>query len=301
MALPEENDILFAHKALSIMAGLSDAAKRVAGAIIDHFNKRTGQCDPSIERLATLLGIDRATVIRATEKLHELGFIEKTSHGGKAHRAAYLPNWDMFRAIVEDWDARMKSGKASETSELRRDASKAAADVTACDAESRNVTRDSRDKQSGNVATLRRSRSQDCDVKGRSAATQTHLSNQSKEPVLPEQVETQGSKPAPRSADRSANRLLRGNKPQAQRSILLPITGGKSPDHAQAQRAAAERRWYAQLHQMGESSEASILDWLTAETSEAATAAEMRRRGAGIEFVLDAMMHQRSKQDVFAQ
>lgn len=86
MAILEENDILFAHKALNVMAGLTEATRRVAGAIIDHFNKRTGQCDPSIERLATLLGIDRATVIRATDKLHELGFIEKTSHGGKAHR-----------------------------------------------------------------------------------------------------------------------------------------------------------------------------------------------------------------------
>ncbi|MEW9617174.1 helix-turn-helix domain-containing protein [Shinella sp. S4-D37] len=110
MAILEENDILFAHKALNVMAGLTEATKRVAAAIIDHFNKRTGQCDPSIERLATLLGIDRATVIRATEKLHELGYVEKMSHGGKAHRASYLPNWDGFRAIVEDWDARMKTG-----------------------------------------------------------------------------------------------------------------------------------------------------------------------------------------------
>ena len=57
MAILEENDVLFAHKALTLMAGLSDATKRVAGAIIDHFNKRTGQCDPSIERLATLLSL----------------------------------------------------------------------------------------------------------------------------------------------------------------------------------------------------------------------------------------------------
>ncbi len=55
MAILQENDILFAHKALNIMSGLTEATRRVAGAIIDHFNKQTGQCDPSIERLATLL------------------------------------------------------------------------------------------------------------------------------------------------------------------------------------------------------------------------------------------------------
>lgn len=91
MALLGGNDILFAHKALTLMSGLTDATKRVAGAIIDHFNKKTGQCDPGIDRLSTMLGINRATVIRATETLDELGLIQKASHGGKSHRASYRP------------------------------------------------------------------------------------------------------------------------------------------------------------------------------------------------------------------
>ena len=56
-----------------------------------------------------------ARFIRATEKLHELSFIEKMSLGRKAYRATYLPNWDCFHAIVQDFNARMKSGDAPAT------------------------------------------------------------------------------------------------------------------------------------------------------------------------------------------
>ncbi|WP_420413080.1 helix-turn-helix domain-containing protein [Roseibium sp.] len=110
MPLLKQNDILFAHKALGLMPDLSAATRRVAAAIIDHFNKRTGQCDPSIGRLMKLLKISRAAVIRATNELDGLGLIEKKSHGGKSHRTAYLPNWPLFRAFVGDWDAGMKAG-----------------------------------------------------------------------------------------------------------------------------------------------------------------------------------------------
>lgn len=275
MAILEENDILFAHKALNVMAGLTEATKRVAGAIIDHFNKRTGQCDPSIERLATLLGIDRATVIRATEKLHGLGFIEKISHGGKAHRAAYLPNWERFRSIVQDWDARMKTGDAPSTP---------------C-----RSTGTPADTPAPNVASVRRSRSQGCDVKGRSAATQTLRSNPSNKPIERERVETQALKPQQQRPPKGQNGLWRGSKPEAQRSMLLPITGGRSPSHADAARAAAERRWYAQLHALGLKAEADVLEWMTWDRQEATTQAEMQRKGGGLAFIMAGMQNERMR------
>jgi predicted transcriptional regulator len=271
MAILEENDILFAHKALNVLAGVTEATKRVAGAIIDHFNKRTGQCDPSIERLATLLGIDRATVLRATDKLHELGFIEKASHGGKAHRARYLPNWERFRTIVEDWDTRMKSGEAP--SALNRPAETTAP----------------------KVATVRRLRSQDCDVKRRRDATQTLRSNPSKEPIETERVETRGQEPVSKRPLRPLRGLWRGNKPLAQQSMLLPIIGGRSPSHADAARAAAERRWYAQVHALGVQAETDVLEWMTRERQEATTQAEMRRQGGGLDFIVAAMRNERTE------
>jgi predicted transcriptional regulator len=271
MAILEENDILFAHKAMNVLAGVTEATKRVAGAIIDHFNKSTGQCDPSIERLARMLGIDRATVLRATDKLHELGFIEKTSHGGNAHRARYLPNWERFRAIVEDWDMRMKSGSAPGT--LNRPAETCAP----------------------KVASVRRSRSQDCDVKRRRDATQTLRSNPSKEPIETERVETRGQEPVSKCPQRPLRGLWRGNKPQAQRSMLLPIIGGRSPSHADAARAAAERRWYAQVHALGVQAETDVLEWMTRERQEATTQAEMRRQGGGLDFIVAAMRNERTE------
>ncbi|MDX3976562.1 helix-turn-helix domain-containing protein [Shinella sp.] len=109
MAVLNRNDVLFAHKAINILPGLTEATRRVAGAIVDHFNKQDGRCFPSIDRLAWLLGIDRATVIRATDKLHRQGYVRKVSHGGQAHCARYFPNWNTFREKVAEWDARMKS------------------------------------------------------------------------------------------------------------------------------------------------------------------------------------------------
>ena len=262
MAILEENDVLFAYKALTLMAGLSDATKRVAGAILDHFNKRTGQCDPSIERLAKMLKIDRATVIRATEKLHDAGLIEKVSHGGKSHRAAYLPNWGRFRALVTDWDERRKTGAApgehAETSVPK-------------------------------VAAVRRSQSQDCDVKGRRDATQTHIINPSKEPIEPEPVETRRQEPPSQRSQQPLQGLGKGSKPQAQRSFMWGITGGNGASHADAAKAAAERRWYAQLHGLGEKAEAEALDWMTPDRQEAATLAEMTRRGGGLAFIMREM------------
>ena len=264
MAVLEENDILFAHKAFNIVSGLTEATRRVAGAIIDHFNKRTGQCDPSIERLATLLGIDRATVIRATEKLHELGLIQKDSHGGKAHRASYLPNWDHFRFIVAEWDASMKTGRRPSKSN------------------------DHNKPADANVASLQRSQSQGCDVKGRTAATQTLRSNPSNKPIEENTRQRQKQEPSLSRPAQPLHGLWKGNKPTGQRSMLLPLNGGRSLSHAEAARAAAERHWYGDVHRLGLAAEAEIIDWMTPERQEATTLAEMKRKGGGLEFILSA-------------
>lgn len=267
MAILDENDVLFAHKALNVMAGLSDATRRVAGAIIDHFNKRTGQCDPSIERLATLLGTDEKTVRRATAVLDEKNLITKTSHGGKAHRASYVPNWEMFRAVVTDWDARMKTGRAP---------SKDTASIAP-------------KPETGNRAILSGSTGQDCPVKPGEIALQTLRRNPSNKPIEGECADNPPKKPQARHPPSAQYGLLKGRKPAAQRSMLLPINGGRSPGHADAARAAAERRVYAQVHSLGEHAEANVLEWMTPDRQEATTQAEMQRRGGGLAFIASMM------------
>ncbi|MHA1545296.1 MAG: helix-turn-helix domain-containing protein, partial [Alphaproteobacteria bacterium] len=256
---PQENDILFAHKAINIASGLSNGARRVAGALVDHFNKKTGQCDPSISRLAALLGINRATVLRATKELSgpDAGLFKRTSHGGHSHRTMYQPVWERFRRIVEEWEAGMKGQKAS-----------------------------------SKPADSQLQRSQDCDVDGRKTATLkvaklrhkpievTNRINQSKDP---------GGKPPPELAatsrssgvgDRQTGRPRNGlgkrtKPPDAQRFMIHGINGGKSIARDDAAKAQAARRWQDQLLKKHHARYEQLVPQITTKISDAATAAEM--------------------------
>ena len=75
-------DTLLALKAIHLASGLNANERRVAAALLEHFNRRTGQCDPSLERIAELLGISTRTVIRSTHRLDRAGLFKKTRHGG---------------------------------------------------------------------------------------------------------------------------------------------------------------------------------------------------------------------------
>jgi hypothetical protein len=102
-------------------------------------------------------------------------------------------------------------------------------------------------------------------------------------------VETPALKVPSAKAQRTKNGLRKGSVSFDQKSMLLPISGGQTVSHAEAARAAAERRWYAQVHSLGENAEADVLSWMTEDRQEAATQAEMRRRGGGIDFIVTAM------------
>lgn len=272
MAPVRENDTRFAHKALNIVAGLSGTDRQVAGAIIDHFNKQSGRCDPSIERLATLLGVDRASVIRATNKLcakrkwlhsDDEVLVEKISHGGHRNCAAYLPNWELLNAIVADWDARLRVGAAPGTSPP-----------------------DSAPAPSKNVAGLRPRTSQNCDLERRKIATQTLRRNPLKEPIQVEQVETQARNQDGQVVPERPSGLLRGSEREAKRTppkVVHPVAPGIAAE------AAASRRWDAELRAMGWDAYGAIVDAITPEIADEATAAEMRRRGTGCRLILERL------------
>jgi hypothetical protein len=99
-------DLLLAFKAISLAPDLSITDKRVATAIVDHFNKRTGQCDPSLDTLAVLLGVHRRTIIRSVNRLVLLKYFRRTRHGGNFHRNFYEPLWSRFREIEAEWQRR---------------------------------------------------------------------------------------------------------------------------------------------------------------------------------------------------
>ncbi len=99
-------DILFGFKAFSLAPDLRLTEKRVGAGILDHYNMRTGQCDPSLDTLATLLGIHRRTVIRSVNGLVRSGYYRRIRHGGKFHRNFYEPVWQRFREVEAKWKRR---------------------------------------------------------------------------------------------------------------------------------------------------------------------------------------------------
>lgn len=88
---------------------------------------------------------------------------------------------------------------------------------------------------------------------------------------------------------------MEGNKPDAQQSMLLPITGGRSASHADAAKGAAQRRWLQQVRALGARAEVDVVEWIDADRLEAATAAEMKRRGGGLAFIFEAMQNDRMR------
>lgn len=107
--LPQRLDTLLAFKAIGLLDCLSATEKRVGIAIVDSFNRRTGQCDPGFDRIAHLLGISRRTVIRAVNRLESARVLVRRRHGGNSHRNSYEPNWLQFRQEEAGWSARKRT------------------------------------------------------------------------------------------------------------------------------------------------------------------------------------------------
>lgn len=266
-AVLQKNDVLFAHKALTLVADLSAADRRVAGAIIDHFNKKTGQCDPGNARLADLLGMDARTVRRATSDLCDVyELFSKVSHGGKSHRAAYTPNWKKFQAIVDEWDARMR--KKTEPSDA-----------------------------GGNRAELPGSLGRDCPVEQGETALQTLIRNPSNKPIAPYGacgdaglgIAPRQEEPRWKSQPQGRNGLLRGRAGQPNSRQSRKPQVAYSPSHEAAARAQAEKRLDADLRRLGWQAHSQAIEHMDAGMVEAATRAEIGRPGAGLRLVMDQL------------
>lgn len=252
MAFIRQNDLLFAYMALTLVAGLSGNDRRVAGAILDHFNKKTGQCDPSGDGLAAKLGIDRKTVVTATARLcGEYGFFRKVSHGGYGHRASYSPQWAQFRKIVDDWNVKMKGGETPSTeaetphSVRRNDLTEWGENASQTDRINRSNKPTGTYGACGNVA-------------------------QGAAPPASEAEENRQRK----ARAETVNGLLNGSQKRP--------AGARSPSHAQAARQQAERRLDADLRSLGLHAHAEAIERMDEAMHADAAAAEMRRRGAGL-------------------
>lgn len=108
-------DTLLAIKALGLAPNLLPNDRRVGSAIIDHFNRSTGQCDPGLERIAGLLGISSRTVIRAVKRLVKAGLFNVIRHGGRSNRNSYEPNWSAFAKLNDAWRERFGRRRSTGT------------------------------------------------------------------------------------------------------------------------------------------------------------------------------------------
>ena len=111
----QKGDILIALKAINLSPGIRNRDRAVAAALLDHFNRKTGQCDPGIKRLAGLLGISERTVFRSLNRIEADRLFRRVRHGGHLNRNSYEPNWRRFRELELVWSARMKPHQAVAT------------------------------------------------------------------------------------------------------------------------------------------------------------------------------------------
>lgn len=248
------SDSLIAHKVINLCEDLSSSEKRVAAVIIDHFNRRTGQCDPGIGTIARLAGVSRRTVIRAAGVLASKGYIRKQRHGGKFHRNQYEPNWVQFRAMEARWNARR---------------SKSVRQIGAT-----------------NLSPLER---QSCHVTSDASVTQTLPRNSLKEETL---ATGQVEKPLisnPRIADQGLSREV---KSKASYGAAIQRFHVKSTSSQYAAHDAAERRWNDSMMKQFRAAPdvfAIFIDAIDGDLHRATTEKELRKPGSGLPFLLEEL------------
>ena len=245
---------LMAYKAINLATELSNSEKRVAGAIIDHFNRRTDQCDPSLDCIAELIGMSRRTVIRAVDRLQRLGFIRRIRHGGHYHRNQYEPVWSRFLQVEAEWKARRSARRAR-----------------------------------FGAAKMSPSQGQPSHPAGDAAGSQTCPSNpikQTYDAVVPSRRSNAYGSAAydKKSLAREADRKSPGHRSS---SLVL-----RTPQSCTAARDAAERRWNSEVLTQYRSEPllyGRIVEAIDSEISSATTDAELRDRGSGLNYLINEL------------
>jgi predicted transcriptional regulator len=246
------SDTMIAYKAISLTPELSGTEKRVAGAIIDHFNRKTGRCDPSLDRIARLLGVNRRTVIRAVDHLQKLGIVRKDRHGGHLNRNSYEPIWVRFREIEAEWNVRFRA--------------------------------------SSNRSKLSPSRCRPRHLDGGHSVPQTckNRNNLLKETcsggstsadVVPPNMSRGRKGP---SGQRGSQELV----------AVFPTAKARRIPPIEAARAAAERRWATALNELLVATPklyGEVIGAIDPAMQAAATEAELRERGAGLVHILEQL------------
>jgi hypothetical protein len=275
----EPLDILFAQKTLLLFPGLSSAARTIGGAILDHFNKRTGQCDPGIDRLGKLTGLSRRAVIRAIDELgsETVGLFHRARHGGKSHRNAYTPNFDAFRLFVTAWDERMRTGACSDITAKYARKSKSKKSKKA---DERCQKRHLEQCQKEHLGSVRN-------------GTQTLLINPSKK-TRRNTPDLKTLPSTPEQADKTNGLWKEGNRRNRQSLPTQVKPSGKDTSAANASRNAAHKRISEHFRSSNGFEAWKRFCELATDgnpTYEQAVSAETRKRGAGVAIMRNHLLN----------
>jgi hypothetical protein len=251
-------DILIALKALCLADGLSGTDRKVGCTLLEHYNRRTGRCDPSHERVAGLVDVHPRTVIRSIKRLVRRGLFIKLRHGGYSNRNSYQPVWRRFREIETNWKtrfrARSRRAEAAELSPLQ---------------------------------------GQSCHWAGDKEVTQTCLPNLSKKTLAEEILE---DRPTDKEGSKKRREQARKEVKEPSSSYPHSLTPYfRSKPSSEAVRDAAEGRWNRALVKRfsGEPElYARLVELIDPAIQNAATDAEMQSRGGGLAFILNRLHHE---------
>jgi hypothetical protein len=243
-------ELTIAFKALAL-GTLPPLARRVGAALLEHFNRHTGRCDPSIETLAVLLDVNSRSIIRATNQLVSEGYFKRYRHGGHFNCNQYEPIWARFNQVNDEWCSRRK-----------------------------------RHSERFAAPKLSPKRWQTSHLSGDRAVTQTSLSNLSyvtSSSSTSETLKTNNNSSRTGTSEDTAKNLI----PKSSQQHFH----GKQTSSSQAALNAAERRWITALDKrfVHDALYVDLIRAIDTKLSAAATAAEMSSPGSGLPFVLDAL------------
>jgi AraC-like DNA-binding protein len=245
--------MLLAYKAALMSQEGTASEKRVLGAIIDHYNRKSGRCDPSLGRIAQLLGVSRRTVMRAIHRLEGFQLLRKNRHGGNLNRNSYEPNWSRLSSIDQAWNTRLRA----------RSLRSAAPELSLW-------------------------QGQTCHVAGDQVGSQTLPKNQFYHPVPQQANSEQGANAGKLNrAGISKKEIDRANVNAFRRGLRKITTSS-----ATAARTAAERRFSDDLLTYSKPNPdvyAGIIEAIDLGMQAKAVEAELKRRGGGLEYIFEQL------------
>ena len=115
---PPNGEKGWAHFAVSLLGldtEMTPAEQAVLAVLIDHANPKTGQCNPSVARIAKGVKRHRRTVFRALAGLQAKGLTDNLAknHNGARRRVgnAYQVRWVKLRETLDAYEQRIAKGK----------------------------------------------------------------------------------------------------------------------------------------------------------------------------------------------